>query len=362
MAGPPFDAVRRGINNLINQLHGDPMAIEAVWISVITFGRQARVATPLTDITQFTTPHLVLGSGTALGAGLELLGKQIKSEIRATTPERKGDWKPIVFLLTDGDPTDRWEKAADLFHTEISGKKANIIAVACGEDVNVGNLRRITHSVLNLRDGSEASFRESVKITASVKTTSVKFSSGRAEGVELPSLPAEVTAAAGGGETVADRWVFLLVKCGRTKGLYLVRYRKEGEKHGWFGSGQSIYNVVAAQPLDDFEADGEGMGITVSTQQLHGILPCPYCENARWAMCSGCSRLMCFPLEDGKATCPWCSKAADYSTGNFDVSGREGGIEQMLMGRSPFTSSRFFAARREPNACKRSSVSIRSEG
>lgn len=84
----------------------------------------------------------MLGSGgTALGTGLELLGKQIKSEVRASTPESKGDCKPIVFLFTDGDSTDRWEKTADLFRTEINRKKVIINAVACGEDVNVENLR-----------------------------------------------------------------------------------------------------------------------------------------------------------------------------------------------------------------------------
>ena len=325
MAGPAFDAVRRGIDSLINQLRGDPMAIETVWISVITFGRQARVATPLTDIVQFTTPRLVLGSGTALGAGLELLEKQIKSEITAHTPEHKGDWKPIVFLLTDGDPTDQWERAADRFRTEIVGKKANVIAVACGEDVNVENLRRITGTVLNLRDGSEASFREFFKwVSASVQTTSVKFSSGRSEGVELPSLPAEVTAAAGGGETVTDRWVFLLSKCGRNKGLYLVRFRKEGEKRGMFGGGKPIYKAAAAHPLDDFDTDGGGVGLTVSTEQLHGMMPCPHCGNAKMAMCSFCSQMMCI-ADAGRYTCPWCSKTDDYGfTGGFDVSGGAG--------------------------------------
>lgn len=51
MAGPAFDAVRRGIDSLINHLLQHPSAIEMAWISVITFGRQARVATVLTHIT-----------------------------------------------------------------------------------------------------------------------------------------------------------------------------------------------------------------------------------------------------------------------------------------------------------------------
>ena len=275
---------------------------------------------------QFQSPRLVLGSGTALGAGLELLEKQMKSEVTPHTPEHKGDWKPIVFLLTDGDPTDRWEKLADRFRNEISGKKANIIAVACGEDVNFENLRRITSSVLNLRDGSEASFREFFKwVSASVKTTSVKFSSGRAEGAELPTLPAEVTAASGGGETVTDRWVFLLAKCVRTKGLYLTRFRKEGEQRsGFFGGSKPVYSATAAHPIEDFDTDDGSAGLTVSTEQLGGMKPCPHCSNAKMAMCGYCKRMMCM-ADAGRYTCPWCNKTDDYGfTRGFDVSGGAG--------------------------------------
>jgi len=322
MAGPAFDAVRQGIDNLLSQLRGDPMAIETVWISVITFGRKARVATPLTDIAQFTRPQLVLGSGTALGAGLDLLEKQMKAEITPHTADHKGDWKPIVFLLTDGDPTDRWEAAADRFRNEISGKKANIIAVACGDDVNNENLRRITASVLNLRDGSEASFREFFKwVSASVQTTSVKFSTGRTEGVELPSLPPEVTAATTGHTPMADRWVFLLAKCSRTKDYFLVRFRKES---GESKKGKPGYQSIAAHPLDGFDSEGGDLGLTVSSSQLSLTTSCPHCNNPNMAVCGHCDAKMCIG-GSGRYTCPWCNKADSYGFGGtFDVSGGAG--------------------------------------
>jgi uncharacterized protein YegL len=41
----------------------------------------------------------------------------IDKNVLKTTPERKGDWKPVVYLMTDGKPTDdikdavyRWQK------------------------------------------------------------------------------------------------------------------------------------------------------------------------------------------------------------------------------------------------------------
>ena len=71
MAGPAFDAVQAGVNAIVNELSGDPTALETVWLSVITFSGRARVAVPLTDLMKFKTPRLTIGSGTCLGAALD---------------------------------------------------------------------------------------------------------------------------------------------------------------------------------------------------------------------------------------------------------------------------------------------------
>ena len=105
MVGTSFDAVRRGLDLLINELRGNPQALETAWLSLITFGRNAVRALPLTDISIFQMPKLVLGSGTALGAAILLIEKQLKSEVKCQTEDQKGDWKPFVFILTDGELT-----------------------------------------------------------------------------------------------------------------------------------------------------------------------------------------------------------------------------------------------------------------
>ena len=80
--------------------------------------------------------------------------------MRANTKEHKGDWKPLVFILTDGYPTD-----TDVFNREVQNistlKTASIIALAAGSHAGTSYLKMITNNVLlmnNLNVGDMAKF------------------------------------------------------------------------------------------------------------------------------------------------------------------------------------------------------------
>ena len=242
MVGTSFDAVRRGLDLLINELRGNPQALETAWLSLITFGRNALRALPLTDISIFQMPKLVLGSGTALGAALLLIEKQLKSEVKCQTQDQKGDWKPIVFILTDGEPTDAWRETAARFKVELPGKKANVIAVGCGNDVNISTLKEITDNVIFINAESEASFSAFFKwVSASVQATSIKYSSGKPEAFGLPELPPNIEMGTDVRRGHSDLRVFLQSKCSRTKQFYLIRYNQAVEKKGLFGNKRLKY-------------------------------------------------------------------------------------------------------------------------
>ena len=44
-----------------------------------------------------------------------LKNNDMDHNIQKTTMEQKGDWKPIIFLFTDGNPTDDYAAALDCF-------------------------------------------------------------------------------------------------------------------------------------------------------------------------------------------------------------------------------------------------------
>ncbi len=106
MVGEPIQQVEEGLATIIQALKTDPNAIETVWVSIIVFAGRPKTLVPLQEIISFYPPKFPIGSGTSLSKGLGHLMFELRKNIVKTTQEVKGDWKPIVFLFTDGVPTD----------------------------------------------------------------------------------------------------------------------------------------------------------------------------------------------------------------------------------------------------------------
>jgi uncharacterized protein YegL len=170
MAGEPIAALEMGLKALMGDLHNDPNALDTVWISVITFASTAQVVVPLTDVHEFRPPELTAGGTTSLGEAMDLLAECITAEVRTTGPTRKGDWKPLAFILTDGEPTDDWERSAENFNLR---GLATVIACGAGPEVNDETLRRLGTHVVRLKDTKPGTLGAFMKwVSASVTTTS----------------------------------------------------------------------------------------------------------------------------------------------------------------------------------------------
>lgn len=109
MYGEPIEAVRNAMQILLSELQGDPNALETAYLSVITFNDTPSQIVPLTDISSVQLPDIEAGGCTSLGAALQLLADKLKTELKQNEGEIKGDWKPLIFLMTDGMPTDSIE-------------------------------------------------------------------------------------------------------------------------------------------------------------------------------------------------------------------------------------------------------------
>lgn len=187
MSGEPIEAVKNGMQVLVSTLRQDPYALETAFLSIITFDSVATQVCPLTELATFQLPNLVATGTTALGGGLELLAQRISSEVTTSTAEVKGDWKPLIFIMTDGEPTDDWQKGLNALKKIKTGV---IIACAAGPSANTNILKSITEVVVQLDTADSATIKAFFKwVSASVSTGSQKVDSGQKEVVGLDDLP-----------------------------------------------------------------------------------------------------------------------------------------------------------------------------
>jgi len=188
-----IEAVKNGLQVLVSTLRQDPYALETAYLSIITFNSSAQQVTPLTELSSFQQPPINATGCTALGEALALLATKVDSEVTKTTPEVKGDWKPLVFIMTDGEPTDDLNKGLIEFK---KCKFGMVVACAAGQGANTETLKKITECVVQLDTADSATIKSFFKwVSASVSAGSMKVEdTGTDVGTmgELPPPPPEV--------------------------------------------------------------------------------------------------------------------------------------------------------------------------
>lgn len=187
MSGEPIEAVKNGVQVLVSSLRQDPYALETAYLSVITFDSAASQAVPLTELASFQVPQFQASGQTSMGAALSLLADRINAEVAKTTAEVKGDWKPLVFLMTDGQPTDSWRKGLEALRKVKTGI---IVACAAGPGADTNMLKEITEVVVQLDTTDSGTIKAFFKwVSASISTGSQKVDSGQKEVGGLSDLP-----------------------------------------------------------------------------------------------------------------------------------------------------------------------------
>lgn len=192
MKGEPIESVRVGLETMLASLRGDPFALESVHISIITFDHKARVLVPLTAVDDFSLPRIeVPDSGpTHTGAALRLLLDCLDRDVIKSSPTRKGDWKPLLFLMTDGKPSDTQLYA--MMAEEVKKRDfAAIIPCAAGMKARVEPLKLLANNVYSLQTLDEGEFRKFFQwVSSSIVIGNQSL--GATEDLELPPPPDEV--------------------------------------------------------------------------------------------------------------------------------------------------------------------------
>jgi len=187
MTGDPIEAVKSGLQMLIASLRQDPYALETAYISVITFSSDAKQIVPLTELSQFQAPNIEAAGTTAMGESLALLADCVQREVKKGTADQKGDWKPVVFMLSDGSPTDDLEKGIVALRTIRTGA---FVCCAAGQSADTTALKKISEIVVNLDTADSTSIKSFFKwVSSSISVSSQKVEQGKKEVAGLEDLP-----------------------------------------------------------------------------------------------------------------------------------------------------------------------------
>lgn len=319
MVGEPINKVSEGIKLIIANLSKNPNALENAFISIIVFAGKPKTIIPLSEILQFETPSLFIGGGTALGKAMNFLMDELNQNVKRTTLEEKGDWKPIVFLMTDGIPTDDVYAAQQRWIKEFS-KHATLIAFSFGNKADTSILNQFTDKVFIFDNTDPKSYSEFFQwISTSIESKSLNIAFSGDNDFELEEINENYLRKENSNEfsfkNYENQQVVLISKCQKTLHYYLINYLRDTS---------TKYSLENTYPISDeyFELSDE-LHSSINTQLFDKIPECPYCRNKILAHCD-CGKLFCM-ANPGENICPWCNKSNIFEfNASIDISKTQG--------------------------------------
>jgi uncharacterized protein YegL len=192
MNGEPIQALNNAMSGMINTLRSDAQASETLWLSIITFDREVNEISPLTELPSFQLPEIVCPQSgpTNTGKALELLYSKVNKEVRKGTPTQKGDWRPLLFIFTDGKPSDP-QLYSEMIPKIKSLNFGAIVGCAAGNKGDNAKLKELTDTVVHLDTADSTTLKQFFKWVSDTIEQGNK-SMGTTDTVLMPPPPSEV--------------------------------------------------------------------------------------------------------------------------------------------------------------------------
>jgi uncharacterized protein YegL len=319
MCGSPHEQLQIALQSIVADLRRDPQALETVHISVVAFAGRAKTLVPLTEITAFVPPELPLGGGTALGCALQHLFQSFDRDLKKPSTTQKGDWKPLVFLLTDGHPTDDVSPALKVWNDKYR-RLCRLVAVSIGGQADHSLLHRLTEEVVAFDPSAPASYTRfakwvsrSIAVSSQAVERGVEVSVAENKGISSEDPIRLIKNNSSATTPVDERFVFLIGRCSHSKKPYILKFGRE------LRSKRYECEFSGALPEDYFNFTEGDSAAVVNTKALGEAPCCPACESKFSINLCRCGRMHCSNIEKGYHICPWCSKRDYYAPNHFDI-------------------------------------------
>lgn len=142
MTGRPLDALNAALISFKDDLAADSLAMKRVEIGIVTFG-PVKVEMPFTTAAAFFPPTLQAQGDTPMGAAILEALNMVRDRKHDYRSNGISYYRPWVFLITDGGPTDAWKAAAEAVREGEASKQFAFFAIGV-KGANMDVLRQIS--------------------------------------------------------------------------------------------------------------------------------------------------------------------------------------------------------------------------
>jgi uncharacterized protein YegL len=151
MGGAPIAELNAGLTAYKDDLAADSLASKRVEVAIVTFGGEVQTLCDFTTAEGFQPPILVAGGNTPMGGAIREGVEMLRRRKDLYRSHGISYYRPWIFLITDGGPTDEWRSAAELVKQGEANKAFSFFAVGV-EGANVDILKQIcVRAPLNLK-------------------------------------------------------------------------------------------------------------------------------------------------------------------------------------------------------------------
>lgn len=150
MSGEPIRQLNQGLALFRDELQRDTLASKRVEVALVEFG-PVRVVHDFVTPERFEAPTLEASSDTPMGAAIVKALTMLEERKAQYKQAALAQFRPWVFLITDGAPTDDWLEAARIVREGEKARKFSFFAVGV-EGADMTTLRQIsTRAPLQLK-------------------------------------------------------------------------------------------------------------------------------------------------------------------------------------------------------------------
>ncbi len=139
-----INELNSNVERLIDYIKHDPKASKICDLCIITFGERVDLVTDYKRIDQISPVHFEAYGrtplGEAVGLAIQLLDKR-RQYYRENSIEH---YKPIMLLMSDGEPTDKYHDSAVKCTEKVNNKELKIYPVGIGNDFRVDILKEFS--------------------------------------------------------------------------------------------------------------------------------------------------------------------------------------------------------------------------